>query len=85
MLVSAFFVTGGAPIGGWTCYPPLSALGEIAGPGQGTGETLWVVGIAIFCWRSLMGALNFITTTIDLRAKGMTLDAVAADAFGAGL
>src|ERR1700726_4680312 len=73
VMIAAFFVTGGAPIGGWTSYPPLSALGELAGPGQGAGETLWIVGLAIFCAASLMGALNFITTLIDLRAKGMTL------------
>ena len=73
VMVSAFFVAAGAPIGGWTSYPPLSALGESAGPGQGAGETLWIVGLAIFCAASLMGALNFITTLIDLRAKGMTL------------
>jgi cytochrome c oxidase subunit 1 len=73
VMLAAFFVTGGAPIGGWTSYPPLSALGEIAGPGQGAGETLWIVGLAIFCGASLMGALNFITTLIDLRTKGMTL------------
>jgi cytochrome c oxidase subunit 1 len=73
VMIAAFFVTGGAPIGGWTSYPPLSALGEMAGPGQGAGETLWIVGLAIFCGASLMGALNFITTLIDLRVKGMTL------------
>jgi len=73
VMICAFFVSGGAPIGGWTSYPPLSALGEIVGPGQGAGETLWIVGLAIFCGASLMGALNFITTLIDLRAKGMTL------------
>ncbi len=73
VLLAAFFVTGGAPISGWTAYPPLSAIGEITGPGQGLGQTLWVVGIAIFAGASLMGALNFITTTIDLRARGMSL------------
>src|SRR5436853_4973249 len=73
VLVAAFFVNGGAPISGWTAYPPLSALGQIAGPGQGAGQTLWVIGVAIFCIGSLLGALNFITTTVDLRAKGMTL------------
>ncbi len=73
VMLAAFFVVGGAPISGWTAYPPLSALGEIAGPGQGAGQTLWVIGVAIFCGASLMGALNFITTTIDLRAKGMSL------------
>jgi cytochrome c oxidase subunit 1 len=73
VMAAAFFVPGGAPISGWTAYPPLSALNEIAGPGQGAGQTLWVIGVAIFCGASLMGALNFITTIIDLRAKGMTL------------
>src|SRR2546427_3521181 len=73
VLISAFFVPGGAPISGWTGYPPLSALGQIAGPGQGAGQTLWVIGVAIFCIGALLGALNFITTTVDLRAKGMTL------------
>src|SRR3989440_71253 len=73
VMVSAFFVEGGAPLGGWTAYPPLSGLGAVAGPGQGTGQTLWVVSIAIFCGASLMGAINFIATTIDLRAKGLSL------------
>src|SRR6266581_4637711 len=73
VLVAAFFVEGGAPLGGWTAYPPLSGLGAVAGPGQGTGQTLWVISIAIFCGASLMGAINFIATTIDLRAKGLSL------------
>ena len=73
VLLAAFFVTGGAPISGWTAYVPLSALGEIAGPGLGLGQTLWVVSLAIFSAASLMGALNFITTTLDLRTRGMSL------------
>jgi cytochrome c oxidase subunit 1 len=73
VMVAALFVTGGPPLGGWTGYPPLSAVGEIAGPGQGAGQTLWVVSIALFCVGALLGALNFIATTIDLRAKGMSL------------
>src|ERR1700692_1504325 len=72
VMVAAFLVPGGAPLGGWTAYPPLSALCAVAGPGQGTGQTLWVISIAIFCGASLMGAINFIATTMDLRAKGMT-------------
>ncbi len=72
-MVAAFFVPGGAPISGWTAYTPLSALGEAAGPGEGMGQTLWIVSIALFSLASLMGALNFITTTIDLRAPGMSL------------
>jgi cytochrome c oxidase subunit I len=73
VIIAAFFVTGGAPIGGWTGYPPLSAVGEAAGPGQGLGMTLWITSIAIFAVGSLLGSLNFITTTLDLRAKGMSL------------
>src|SRR5467141_4492047 len=72
VMLSAFFVVGGAPLHGWTGYPPLSAL-QSAGPGEGAGADLWIISIAIFCIASLMGALNFITTTLDLRAKGMTL------------
>src|SRR5437870_4751651 len=72
VLIAAFFVNGGAPLHGWTGYAPLSALPN-AGPGQQLGADLWIASIAIFCIASLMGALNFITTTLDLRAKGMTL------------
>src|SRR5258708_17723664 len=53
------------PIGGWTGYAPLSALGKIAGPGQGAGVNLWIISIAIFCVGWLLGALNFITTLLN--------------------
>src|ERR1700691_4254938 len=72
VMLSAFFVPGGAPLHGWTGYAPLSALTS-AGPGEQLGADLWITSIAIFCIASLMGALNFITTTLDLRAKGMTM------------
>src|SRR5919106_675445 len=61
------------PIGGWTGYAPLSALGKAAGPGQGAGVNLWIISIAIFCVGSLLGALNFITTLINMRTKGLSL------------
>ncbi|MGH9709939.1 MAG: cbb3-type cytochrome c oxidase subunit I, partial [Candidatus Acidiferrales bacterium] len=73
VLLSSAFVRGGSPISGWTAYAPLSAMGEIAGPGQGLGQTLWVISIALFCGASLMSAINFLGTTIDLRAKGLSL------------
>jgi cytochrome c oxidase subunit 1 len=72
IMIAAFFVQGGAPLHGWTGYPPLSAL-QSAGPGEGLGADLWITSIAIFCLASLMGALNFLTTTLDMRAKGMTM------------
>jgi cytochrome c oxidase subunit 1 len=73
VLMAAFFVEGGAPLGGWTAYPPLSGVGQIAGPGMGRGMDLWILSIAIFCAASLMGAINFITTVVDLRTRGMSL------------
>jgi len=73
VLISAFFVSDGPALSGWTAYAPLSAVGKDAGPGQGTGQTLWAVSIALFCVAQLLGSLNFIVTTLDLRAKGMSL------------
>jgi cytochrome c oxidase subunit 1 len=73
VLLSSFFVGDGPPLSGWTAYTPLSAVGSVAGPGEGTGQTLWVISIALFCVGSLLGALNFITTTLDLRTRGLTL------------
>jgi cytochrome c oxidase subunit I len=73
VLVAAFFVPDGPPLSGWTAYAPLSAVGKASGPGEGLGQTLWVISIGIFCIGQLLGSLNFIATTLDLRAKGMTL------------
>jgi cytochrome c oxidase subunit 1 len=73
VLLSSFFITGGPPLSGWTAYPPLSALGKVAGPGEGLGQTLWIVSIALFCVGALLGSINFIATTLDLRARGMSL------------
>ncbi len=71
--VASFFVPQGPPLSGWTAYAPLSALGQVAGPGQGTGQVLWAVSVGIFCVGQLLGALNFISTTLDMRCKGMSL------------
>src|SRR2546425_321545 len=76
VLLVAIFASGGSTvgsIGGWTGYAPLSALGQIAGPGQGMGMNLWIISIAIFCVGSLLGALNFITTLLNMRTRGMSL------------
>src|SRR5215216_4441875 len=77
VLVSAIFASGGSvigPTGGWTGYAPLSAIGHLLNvPGQGMGVNLWVGSIALFCVASLLGALNFIVTLLNLRTKGMSL------------
>ncbi|HEY0385436.1 MAG TPA: cbb3-type cytochrome c oxidase subunit I [Pyrinomonadaceae bacterium] len=74
VLCAAFFVTGGAPTGGWTGYPPLSAIGDqLNVPGAGMGTNLWIISIAIFCVASLLGALNFLTTMLNMRTRGLSL------------
>jgi len=73
ILISSFFVGDGPTLGGWTQYAPLNAVGPVGGPGQGLGVVLWATSIAIFCVGQLLGSLNFITTTLDLRVKGMSL------------
>src|SRR2546426_11735263 len=73
VLVSSFVVGQGPTLGGWTQYAPLSALGEVTGPGQGWGVVLWAISIAMFCVGQLLGSLNFITTTLDMRTRGMSL------------
>jgi len=73
MLVS-FFVPGGAAKGGWTSYTPLAVIAD-KGPTYHAfwnGQTLWLVGFILLITSSLLGAVNFIATIIQLRAKGMT-------------
>jgi cytochrome c oxidase subunit 1 len=84
VLVGAFFAEAGVigPIGGWTSYPPLSALGEIVGPGQDLGVIMWIISIALFCIASLLGALNFITTMLNMRAPGMSLSRLPLTCWG---
>src|SRR5579875_2228524 len=71
LLLAAFFVPGGAPISGWTSYPPLSAT-PLAGPGQGAGMDLWLASIALFCVGSTTSAVNTLTTIVRLRCHGMS-------------
>ncbi|MDD2981852.1 MAG: cbb3-type cytochrome c oxidase subunit I [Crocinitomicaceae bacterium] len=71
MLTSLFIETGPA-MGGWTIYPPLSALPQ-AIEGSGLGMILWLSSMAIFIASSLMGSLNYIVTVLNLRTKGMTM------------
>lgn len=70
MLTSLFLETGPAS-GGWVVYPPLSALPQ-AMDGSGLGMTLWLVAMVFFIASSLLGGINYVTTVINLRTKGMT-------------
>ncbi len=70
MFVSLFIETGPAS-GGWTIYPPLSALPQ-AMTGSGLGMTLWLVSMVFFIASTLLGGINYITTVINLRTEGMS-------------
>lgn len=72
VLLSSLFVDGGPASAGWTVYPPLSALPK-AIPGSGTGMTLWLAAIILFIASSLLGGINYITTVLNMRTKGMKM------------
>lgn len=72
VMVSSLFVENGPASAGWTVYPPLSALPQ-AVPGSGMGMTLWLVSMSLFIVSSLLGALNYIVTVLNLRTKGMSM------------
>jgi len=71
-ILLSFFVSGGAAAGGWTAYPPLSALRN-AIPGSQWGQTLWIVAMVFFIASFTMGGLNFVTTILNLRTKGLSM------------
>jgi len=64
-MIISFFVPGGAASSGWTSYAPLAVIASM-------GQTMWILGMVCLITSSLLGAVNFITTVIQLRAKGMT-------------
>jgi cytochrome c oxidase subunit 1 len=66
VMLFSFFVPGGAANNGWTSYAPLSDFAA------GHGQTLWLFGMLLLIFSSLLGAMNFIATIIQLRAPGMT-------------
>ncbi|MBS1509201.1 MAG: cbb3-type cytochrome c oxidase subunit I [Bacteroidetes bacterium] len=72
VMFSSLFVQTGPASGGWTIYPPLSALGD-ASSGSKIGMDLWLVSMALFIVSSLLGGLNYISTILNLRTKGMSM------------
>jgi cytochrome c oxidase subunit 1 len=64
MMISTFFWPGGAAQSGWTSYSPLANINP--------GQTGWILSMILIITSSLLGAINFIVTTIQLRAKGMS-------------
>jgi cytochrome c oxidase subunit 1 len=80
-LLGSLFTPLGAAAGGWTSYPTLSTL--IGSPG--VGQTLWCLAIFVLGVSSTMGAVNYITTIITLRAPGMGYFDMPLTVWGLGL
>jgi cytochrome c oxidase subunit 1 len=72
IMLASFLVEGGAAAAGWTSYPPLSAVKE-AVPGSQWGQTLWLIGMALFIASFTMGGLNYVATVLNLRTRGMSM------------
>ena len=72
VMAASIFVHTGPASGGWTMYPPLSALRQ-AGDGQKVGTDLWLISMALFVVSSLLGGLNYISTILNMRTKGMSM------------
>ncbi|GAA4348489.1 cbb3-type cytochrome c oxidase subunit I [Variovorax defluvii] len=71
VLMASFFVPGGPTGAGWTLYPPQSILPGT--PGSDTGIVLMLVSLLIFIVATTMGGLNYVTTVLQARCRGMTL------------
>src|SRR5688572_27746308 len=65
LMLASFLAPGGAANSGWTSYTPLSNIATV-------GQTWWLFGMLFLIFSSLLGAVNFITTIVQLRAPGMT-------------
>ena len=72
VMISSLFLSTGPASGGWTSYTPLSALGD-ASEGSKAGMDFWLISMALFVVSSLLGGLNYISTVLNLRTKGMSM------------
>ena len=72
VMASSLFISTGPASGGWTGYPPLSALGQ-ANIGSKAGMDLWIISLALFVVSSLLGGLNYVSTILNMRTKGMSM------------
>jgi cytochrome c oxidase subunit 1 len=70
LLLSSFFVPAGAASAGWTMYPPLSARAIYTGVEWGIN--LWLIAVALEFVSFLLGGINLVVTTINMRAPGLS-------------
>ncbi|MGA5132440.1 cytochrome c oxidase subunit I [Streptomyces olivoreticuli] len=69
IVVSSLLMPEGGAAFGWTGYAPLSSA--VRSPG--TGADMWIMGLALSGFGTILGAVNFLTTIIGMRAPGMTM------------
>ena len=65
VMLASFLLPGGAAQSGWTSYSPLADIAS-------TGQTAWLIGMVFLITSSLLGSINFIVTTIQLRCRGLS-------------
>jgi cytochrome c oxidase subunit 1 len=71
ILLASFFVPGGPTGAGWTLYPPQAILEGT--PGNELGILMMLLSLAAFIVAFTMGGLNYVTTVLQARCRGMTL------------
>src|SRR5260221_12827282 len=81
IMLSSFFVQKGPASGGWTAYAPLSALKD-ADSGSGLGLDLWIVSLVFFIISTLMGGINYISTILNMRTRGMSMTRLPLSVWG---
>ena len=72
IIMISLFLNTGPFSGGWTAYPPLSELPQ-ASDGSKAGATMWILGLVFFVVSTLIGGINYITTILNMRTKGMSM------------
>ena len=73
LMLASFLLETGAAKSGWTNYSPLAGFADGQVVNQWlAGQTWWLLGLVCVITSSLLGSINFITTIINLRARGMT-------------
>ncbi|HXB91519.1 MAG TPA: cbb3-type cytochrome c oxidase subunit I [Puia sp.] len=81
IMLASFFTADGPSGEGWTAYVPLSALRD-ADPGSGTGMDLWLTSMIFFILSTLMGGINYITTILNMRTRGMSMNRMPLSCWG---
>jgi cytochrome c oxidase subunit 1 len=71
VLTASMFLPAGPAAAGWTSYAPLSDNPIYTGVGW--GQNLWILAVALEFGSFLMGGINFLVTTLNMRTRGMTL------------